>query len=88
MTFMYWRLANSIRSDAPARFRNLCLAARYEPNAANEWRKVFLRRDADDDCWTLHDENGNPLDEPDSGCPGTGFTTASILADMSLVGLE
>ena len=44
----------------------------------DEWRKVFLRRDTDD-SWTLHDENGNPLDEPDSGCPGTGFITASIL---------
>ena len=50
---------------------------------SEEWRKVFLYRTDADDCWTLHDdEHGNLLDEPDTGCPGAGFTTASILADV------
>ena len=61
-----------------------CCAVLDRNDQNEDWRKVFLRRDADDDCWTLHDENGNPLDEPDSGCPGTGFTTASILDDVGL----
>ena len=60
-----------------------CCAVLDRNDQNEDWRKVFLRRDADDDCWTLHDENGNPLDEPDSGCPGTGFTTASILDDSA-----
>ena len=60
-----------------------CCAVLDRNDQNDEWRKVFLRRDADD-SWTLHDENGNLLDEPDSGCPGTGFTTASILDDVGL----
>mgnify|MGYP004274323527 CR=1 FL=1 len=32
-------------------------------------RKVFLRRDGDN-SYTLHDEHGNLLDEPEFGCRG------------------
>ena len=59
-----------------------CCAVLDRNDQNDEWRKVFLRRDAED-SWTLHDENGNLLDEPDSGCPGTGFTTRRASSTMS-----
>ena len=54
-----------------------CCAVLDRNDQNDEWRKVFLRRDTDDDSWTLHDENGNLLDEPDSGCPARRASLAS-----------
>ena len=48
-------------------------------------RKVFLRREDDeDDRYTLHDEHGTLIDEPEAGCPGAGFTKESVLADVGM----
>ena len=48
-------------------------------------RKVFLRReDDDDDRYTLHDERGTLIDEPEAGCPGGGFTKETLLADVGM----
>ena len=45
-------------------------------------RKVFLRREDDDDNrYTLHDERGTLIDEPEAGCPGAGFTKESAPPD-------
>ena len=47
------------------------------------WRKVFLLRQADNK-WVLLDEGGAVLDEPDAGCPASGFSKESLLADVGL----
>ena len=51
------------------------LAVRDRNEHDGDWRRrqVFLRQESED-TWKLYDEFGETIDEPDDGCPETGFT--------------
>ena len=47
------------------------------------WRKIYLWR-IEHDKWRLYDENHFGLDDDEDGCPFSGFSTESILADIGM----
>ena len=47
------------------------------------WRKVYLQR-KEKEQFILLDEYENVLDEPDDGCPASGFSLESLLSDVRL----
>ena len=59
------------------------LAVRDRNEHDGNWRQVFLHQESED-TWKLHDDFGETIDEPDDGCPETGFTTESVLSDVGM----
>lgn len=56
--------------------------AAYDRNSLDDkWRPVFIKKVASD-LWILCTEVGEVCDEPDHGCPRTGFTTSTFLNDV------
>ena len=49
----------------------------------HHWRKIYLCR-MEHDKWRLYDVNHFDLDENEDGCPFSGFSTESILADIGM----
>ena len=50
------------------------------------WRQVILECNEKDlqRVWYLKDENGALLDEPEAGCPASGFSEESLINDIGL----
>ena len=49
----------------------------------HHWREIYLCR-MEHDKWRLSDVNHFDLDENEDGCPFSGFSTESILADIGM----